>query len=107
MQQHSVYLPSPFVLLPYAHMFFSISMTHDKFAVLDQKHCCSVWSSGLAKAVHESWRVPAATRSGINGLGLHQTQRDRQGTGVRHKLSPISSKPASSYRIKTSHFYGY
>jgi uncharacterized membrane protein YeaQ/YmgE (transglycosylase-associated protein family) len=22
-------------------------------------------------------------------------------------LSPISSKPASSYRIKTSHFYGY
>ena len=23
------------------------------------------------------------------------------------KVSPISSKPASSYRIKTSHFYGY
>jgi transposase-like protein len=22
-------------------------------------------------------------------------------------MSPISSKPASSYRIKTSHFYGY
>jgi hypothetical protein len=22
-------------------------------------------------------------------------------------VSPISSKPASSYRIKTSHFYGY
>jgi len=24
-----------------------------------------------------------------------------------YQVSPISSKPASSYRIKTSHFYGY
>jgi hypothetical protein len=23
------------------------------------------------------------------------------------EMSPISSKPASSYRIKTGHFYGY
>ena len=32
-----------------------------------------------------------------------------QPLGANHKpkLSPISSKPASSYRIKTSHFYGY
>jgi hypothetical protein len=26
---------------------------------------------------------------------------------LRTQLSPISSKPASSYRFKTSHFYGY
>jgi hypothetical protein len=28
-------------------------------------------------------------------------------TALAFQLSPISSKPASSYRIKTSHFYGY
>jgi hypothetical protein len=65
-------------------------MTHDKFAVLDQKQLLLVWFSRLAKAVHERWRAPAATRSGINGSLTSSDPSARKGTGVRREI-PISS----------------
>jgi hypothetical protein len=49
-QQHSVYLPSPFVQSPIPTVFQHFH-THDK---LIRKHCYHVWFSGLVKATDKT-----------------------------------------------------
>jgi hypothetical protein len=63
-----------------------------------QKTC--IWSDCRFPRQHH----PTCRNGGCN----HQTDHGRSiGPLLRFSVSPISSKPASSYRFKTGHFYGY
>jgi len=57
----------------YTPVFFSISMTNDRFVLLDKKHCRFVGFPFLVKALCQSWRMPTErlrkVGSAITSLG--------------------------------------